>query len=139
MRSLIHTSFTLLPLLASLFSCSARPLSDRLPAVGQAVPSFDLPALDGSRITSASITGKPALIALWASDCSASRLALQALTSIQKDYAARGVRVIILADDEDPTKLRAFLESAKVKLPIGYASGRLDDIFDGKRHVWEKS
>ena len=139
MRSFFNTSLTVLPLLASLFGCSERPLGDRLPDVGRPVPSFDLPALDGSRITSTSIAGTPVLLALWSSDCGASRLALQALASIEKDYAARGVRVIVLADDEDPNKLRTFLETAKVRLPVAYASGQLDDIFDGERHAWEKT
>lgn len=139
MRSLINTSFALVPLLASLFGCSVRPLGDRLPDVGQPVPAFDLPALDGSRTTSASLAGKPTLIALWSSDCGASRLALQALASIEKDYASRGVRVVVLADDGDAKQLRAFLDGAKVKMPVAYASGNLDDIFDGDRHLWEET
>ena len=139
MRSFIQTSFTVLPLLATLLGCDTRTLGDRLPDVGQPVPAFDLPALDGSRVTSRSVTGRPALIALWSSDCGASRLALQALASIEKDYAARGVRVIVLADDGDAKKLQAVLDAAKVKLPVAYASGNLDDIFDGDRQMWQKT
>ena len=139
MRSFIQTSFTILPLLASLVGCDTRTPGDRLPDVGQPVPAFDLPALDGSRVTSRSVTGRPALIALWSSDCAASRLALQALASIEKDYAARGVRVIVLADDGDAKKLQTVLDAAKVKLPVAYASGNLDDIFDADRQMWQKT
>ena len=139
MRSFINTSFAVLPLLASLFGCSSRPHFDRLPDVGQPVPAFDLPALDGTRMTSASLAGKPTLIALWSSDCGASRQALQAVASIEKDYASRGVRVLVLADDGDVKQLRAVMDAAKVKLAVAYASGSLDDIFDADRHLWEKT
>ena len=138
MRSAIQTSFAILTLLVNLFGCSGRTPGERLPEVGQRVPSFDLPAPDGSRITSTSIAGKPVLLALWSSNCPASRLALQALAAIDQDYAARGVRVVVLADDEDPQRLRSVMASAKVKLPVAYASGRLDEIFHADRRVWDK-
>ena len=137
MPSLISAGFVALLLLASLIGCGSRPQGDRLPDVGQPVPSFDLPALDGSRVTSASITGAPALIALWSSDCGASQLAIRALDAIHREYTARGVRVLVLADDGDPQVLRAALDRAKVTLPVAYASGTLDDIFDADRHVWQ--
>jgi hypothetical protein len=66
-------------------------------------------------------------------------LALQGLASIEKDYASRGVRVIVLADDADAKQLQAVMDAAKVKLPVAYASGNLDDIFDANRQLWEKT
>lgn len=93
MRSAAHAiPFWIVVLLVS--GCNSRPLWERLPDVGKPVPAFDLPMLDGSRATPASIAGTPVVVALWATDCGASRLALQALAAIDKDYQLRGVRVL---------------------------------------------
>lgn len=120
-----------------LLSACSRTLDERLPAVGQVVPTFDLPRVDGSRVTSASLTGRPTLLALWSTDCGASMASLKALAGIEVDYAARGVRVLILADDDDPQRVRAAMEKAKVAVPVAYASGRLGDIFDPGRRFFQ--
>lgn len=114
-------------------------MTDRLPVAGAPVPAFDLPLLSGGRISPAQLAGTPAVLALWGTDCSASRLALQGLEAVQRDYAARGVRVLVVADDGDRQHLRAFMDSAGVSLPVAYATGELHDIFDAERRPWENS
>jgi peroxiredoxin len=129
----------LLLLCGLLAGCQSRPLFDRLPSPGTAVPAFNLPTLAGDRVSPAQLVGSPVVLALWSTTCSASRLALQGLEAVQRDYASRGVRVLVVADDSDAERLRAFVDSAGVSLPVAYASGELHDLFDPKRRLWQKS
>lgn len=122
-----------------LAACDGRPYHERLPAAGMAVPAFDLPLVDGGRATGAQLAGAPTLIALWSSSCSASRLALRALDEVQRDYAARGVRVLVVADDGDRAHLRAFMDSVGVDLPVALAAGEVNDLFDVSRRPWDRS
>ena len=114
-------------------------MRDRLPEVGAAVPEFDLPTLDGGRVSPAHLEGSPVVLALWSTGCSASRLALQGLKAVQRDYASRCVRVLVVADDSDTVRLQAFMDSAGVSLPVAYASGELHNLFDPNHRIWQKS
>lgn len=122
-----------------LAGCDSRAMFDRLPAVGATVPAFNLPTLAGGRVSPARLAGSPVVLALWSTDCSASRLALQGLEAVQRDYASKGVRVLVVADDSDAEHLRAFMDSAGVSLPVAYASGELHNLFDPDRRLWQKS
>src|SRR5690606_30023005 len=68
-----------------------RDYHERLPPVGTAVPGFDLPMIGEGRLTAAGLRGQPAVLALWSTDCSASRLALEGLAAVQETYAAQGM------------------------------------------------
>jgi hypothetical protein len=68
------------------------------------------------------------LVALWSSDCSASREALRALDEFHAAGAGGG-RVIILADDRDEAHLRAYLERAGAHLPVALAAGSMKKTF----------
>ena len=116
-----------------------RNYSDRLPAVGAAVPEFNLPLINGGRLSSVNLRGQLAVLALWSTDCSASRLALDGLAAVQEAYAPRGVVVAILADDLDADLLVSFMNRAGVSLPVAYAEGELHALFDATRRPWQKS
>jgi peroxiredoxin len=129
----------LLTLTGLLSGCESRAPLDRLPAVGTAVPAFELPTLAGGRVSPEELRGAPVVLALWSTDCSAARLALAGLESVGRDYAARGVRVLVVADDADAAHLRAVMDSAGVTLPVAYASGGLHATFDPLRRPWQTS
>ena len=100
-----------------------------LPAVGAAIPEFRYPSVDGTVVTPASLRGQPAVIALWSTTCSASRLALASLGALDKEYRARGARVVILADDQDRTAVVTTLARAGVSTPVAIGSRTLIDTF----------
>jgi len=91
------------------------------------------------RLTAAGLRGQPAVLALWSTDCSASRLALEGLAAVQETYAAQGMVVAILADDADAQALASFMDRAGVDLPVAYAGGELHALFDRTRRPWQKS
>lgn len=116
-----------------------RDYYNRLPPVGTAVPDFDLPMIGEGTLTAETLRGHPAVLALWSTDCSASRLALEGLAGVQETYAETGLIVAVLANDADAEALATFMEGAGVDLPAAYASGELHALFDHERRPWQKS
>lgn len=128
-------------LLALSSGCDDRPLAAyaALPAPGAPVPEFALPALAGDSVRSAALRGAPTVLALWSTDCGASRLALQAIGRLHDRYATQGVHVVLLADDDDPVRLRTILDSARIALPTAWAAGTLRRRFDRSRQATERT
>ena len=114
---------------------------DALPAVGASAPAFHYTALNGTVLTPEVLRGGPSVIALWATTCSASRLALKSLAVLNADFAPRGVRVVILADDRDSAAVAAVLARAGVKVPVALGDNTLMDTFTHGQSVlpWRKA
>jgi thiol-disulfide isomerase/thioredoxin len=127
----------------ALFGCKPTPndIYNALPSLGGPVPAFHYVALDGSVLTSASLLGKPTVIALWSTTCSASRLALASIAALNAEYAGRGVRVVILADDRDSATVAATLARVREPLFVALAANSLMDTFTHGQSVlpWRKA
>ena len=78
------------------------------------------------------------MFALWSLQCSVSRAALAGIEQLHRDYAQRGVNVVLLADDGDTTALRRTMNSAGVTLPVAYADGHLRRMFDRSKTAPER-
>ena len=131
---------TLLLLLIAL-GCqrSLRDAEEALPAVGTALPGFSLTLLDGRRVSAADLHGQPSVVALWSSTCGSSRAALDGIAALHRDLAGRGLRVLVLADDESAHVVQAVLDSAQLSMPIAIAAGQIDPLFAAaKRWPWQK-
>ena len=136
------------PLLASamalaILGCkpSVDDIYSALPALGGPLPAFRYAELDGSVLTPETLRGKPAVVALWSTTCSASRLALASLGALEAEYAARGARLIILADDRDSAAVASLLARAGVRASVALGSGTLMDTFTHGQSVlpWRKA
>lgn len=106
-----------------------------LPAPGDTLPAFTLPMLGGGTLTARDLAAHPTVLAFWSSDCGVSRGALAGIDRVRKDYDARGVRTVLLADDGDTLLLRHILDSANVTLPVAYADGAMRALFDQSSEV----
>lgn len=128
---------------ASLASLGCKPTAtdiyEALPNIGSTVPAFSYPAIDGSVLAPAALRGKPTVIALWSTTCSASRLALASIIAMDKEFAARGARVVILADDKNAAVVAAAIGREPVLAAI--ASNSLMDTFTHDQSVlpWRKA
>lgn len=135
--------FTRLAASLALLGCKPTPndIYEALPAVGNLVPPFRYVALDGSVLTPESLRGKPTVIALWSTTCSASRLALASIAALNTAYAARGARVVILADDRDAAAVGATLAQTREPVLVALAANSLMDTFTHgqSRLPWRKA
>jgi hypothetical protein len=112
-----------------------------LPPIGSVIPDFRYSTADGALLTPATLRGQPAVIALWATTCSASRLALASMGALEKEYASRGARVVVLADDQDLNAVVAAFARAGVHTPVALASHTLIETFTHAQSVlpWRKA
>ena len=109
-----------------------------LPSIGTAMPDFRLPTLRADTISLDQFRGQQVVFALWSLQCSVSRAALAGIEQLHRDYAQRGVNVVLLADDGDTTALRRTMDSAGVTLPVAHADGHLRRMFDRSKTAPER-
>lgn len=79
---------------------------------------FDKP--DGAQLVMADFRGKPLLINFWATWCAPCIRELPALQRFQRDYEARGWRVLALAVDS-PAPVLEFVARIKLELTVAMA------------------
>ncbi len=117
-------------------ACDRRPIdaTAALPAIGTHVPAFALPVVgDTVSITPARLRGAPAVIALWSTHCPFQVHAMAAFDSLAREFAPRGVRFVVLADDASGPVLDSVLAAASWRPAadlVGVARGTLAGIFD---------
>lgn len=129
------------PLVVSVLALSLIGCRDRrvlqptlaLPRPGSAVPTFAYPTPDGGRVQSAALGNTPTVLFLWSTHCPTSRRALTAYRELLRDYAGRGVRVVMLSDDRSDSELALMpkvLADSGVSGELALAHGQLDQAFD---------
>ena len=112
-----------------------------LPAVGAPVPAFRYATTDGAMLDPAALRGRPAVVALWASTCSASRLALESLGALHREYASRKAAVVILADDHERAAVDSLMAAVRATAPVALAGETLMATFTHDQSVlpWRKA
>lgn len=80
-------------------------------------PQWQALSLTGEQVTSASLTGQPTVLALWASWCPHCRRELTDLAELRKEEGDR-LAVVTMTVDEVPARAQAHLEQAKLDLPL---------------------
>lgn len=130
---------------ATFLACDRRPIDANaaLPAPGTPVPSFAFPAHGGTdSVRSAALTGAPTVLALWSTHCPYQDPWVASFSTLAQDYGARGVRVVVLADDEPGPTLDSALARAPWRSGVSHvavAGGALSGLFDRSRTAPERS
>ena len=78
------------------------------PFVGQRLPAFSLLDLQGKRVSSAALMGKPVVLNLWFTSCAPCRAEMPTLNRIQAEKATTDVVFLALTYESAP-QVRAFL------------------------------
>lgn len=89
-----------------------------LVATGTPAPAFDLPNLDGSRVSLESLRGKRVLVHLWATWCGVCRMELGALAAVHAGLGPDEALVTIVADSDDPAAVAAFVKEHAIVYPV---------------------
>ena len=97
--------------------------SESGPEIGKLAPDFTLKGLDGQEVTLSSLRGKAVLLNFWASWCGPCRIEMPFLQEIYEKWT--GGRLVLLAVNlqEDPTKVREFVEDGGYSFPILLTTG----------------
>ena len=81
-------------------------------------PPFEAKALEGNRISLASLRGRVVLLNFWASWCLPCLHEMPAFERLHRAYASRGLTVLGINIAEEPETARRFAEQAGVTYPV---------------------
>ena len=91
----------------------------------EALRPFDLPLLDGGRLSLAELRGSVVLVNFWASWCGPCRAEMPALDSVSRELSREGLRYASLNDEHDHDDARRFLAEVGLTMPVAMGDGRL--------------
>jgi thiol-disulfide isomerase/thioredoxin len=86
---------------------------------GKAAPDFTIPLLDGGDLKLSMFKGKNVVILdFWATWCGPCRMAMPALEKVAGEFADKGVLLFAVNQQEEPEKIKAFLEKQNLKVKV---------------------
>lgn len=100
--------------------------ADALPALGAPMPAWQVTTLDGARVDSASLAGRPYVLSLWASWCGPCLVELPEIARVVESLAAQGTEVPVVAISVDERRDTA-VRTAKREHWRGLTLGWTDD------------
>jgi len=93
--------------------------------VGQAVPQFEIPGLDGLPIRDTSLRGRVAVIVFWATWCPSCRVELPRLEKeIWVPYRSAGLALLAIAREEPVAAVKSFRSMYGYTMPMAVDPSR---------------
>lgn len=97
---------------------SVRPVAQRV-----AAPDFTLRDTAGNRVTLSQLKGKVVLLDFWATWCGPCRQSMPSVQKLHEEYASKGLQVLGVNVDEDPSSVAAFAGKMGITYPVLLAGG----------------
>jgi cytochrome c biogenesis protein CcmG, thiol:disulfide interchange protein DsbE len=117
--------YTLCFIASTLFSQLASAVE-----VGQAAPSFEVPAWKGDATSLKQYQGKVVLLDFWASWCGPCRQSFPLFNQLYKDLREKDFVILAVNIDEDQKDALKFLEEVPVDFTIGFdPKGKIPEIY----------
>lgn len=92
--------------------------SSALALVGKPAPHFTLKELDGTEVSDAKLQGKVYILDFWATWCGPCVASLPGLDEIYKTNKDKGLSVFAVNQQEDPAKVKAFIGTTQLSVPV---------------------
>jgi len=92
-------------------------------------PLVSFSDISGQKISLNQFRGSVVLLNFWTSSCSACLAEIPALSALQTQYAADGLRVIGLASDNQPEAVRKVLEQRHVNYTVALGAAEIQERF----------
>ncbi len=100
-------------------SANNEPEPPASPMEGKQVPDFDLPTLDGKRMTLSSLRGKVLFINIWATWCAPCREEMPSMENLYKQLKGPDFEMVGISIDKDGSKSVApFVKQLGLTFPI---------------------
>lgn len=88
------------------------------PLIGKTAPDFSLKDLEGAEVKLSALRGKIVVIDFWATWCPPCVRSLPVLAEVTKSFQDQGVVFYAINAREDVTKIREFLKSKDLSIPV---------------------
>lgn len=101
-------------------------------AIGEPVPAYAAPTLEGDSLALADLQGSPVLLNLWATWCGPCREEMPDLQALHEDYRAAGLRVVGVSIDQASAggAVRTFLDEHAITFTVLHdPQGRITRMF----------
>ena len=93
------------------------------PEIGKLAPDFTLTGLDGKEVALSDLRGKAVLLNFWASWCGPCRIEMPFFQEIYEKWTTTELVLLAVNLQEDPAKVREFVESGGYSFPILLTTG----------------
>jgi peroxiredoxin len=95
--------------------------------VGEPMPDFSLQTFDGSKLSRATLAGKPLLLVFWNTWCPNCMRELPGINRLAEEYGPRGLKVLAINTgiNDAEGKARAFWKKHDYRFPTGF-----DHVFE---------
>lgn len=103
-------------------SVNGEPLAEAV-AEGSAAPAFTVVDLKGATHALADPEAKATLLKFWATWCPFCRADIATVKDLHERYRDKGLRVLAISVDQDPEKLKAFIEQERLPYPVIATTG----------------
>jgi cytochrome c biogenesis protein CcmG/thiol:disulfide interchange protein DsbE len=101
--------------------------------IGRRAPDFDLPKLDGGRLRSADLSGKPYVVNFWASWCVPCRTEHPNLDAFYRQWHPRGVELLGVVFNDTDDSARSFQKELGGDWPVVQDPGQRTALDFGVR------
>ncbi len=84
---------------------------------GHPAPNFTLPSTSGATVTLSKLRGHPVMLDFWASWCTNCKADMGLVAAAARKYEGRGLRVLLVNDQQSATTASHFLHQLGIRLP----------------------
>lgn len=86
--------------------------------MGRAAPNWTLKGVTGETLSLEQFRGKPVVLDFWATWCGPCKIEIPFWNALQKQYAAQGLVIIGVSEDDYDQDVRNFLAKTRVDYPV---------------------
>jgi cytochrome c biogenesis protein CcmG/thiol:disulfide interchange protein DsbE len=115
----------------SLAASAARTSTAASHLLHKAAPEFARTDLKNKRLDLRAYHGKVVLLNFWATWCAPCQLEMPRFAAWQSQYGARGLQIIGISMDDDPSSARSLVRKLKLNYPVAMGDETLGQLYGG--------